>query len=167
MEMRTPAYSEAEIPWNMELSSTWHTAGALIHGDQDCRETNFPGGEWWLCLRPYTAFQYHPEDKVLERLGKEPGVEDRCWRVPFHTLPTKAVSGLEHFSKEASVEGLPKGDPQSGQGTTPGRQLPRSAHHGGSLRGCGVPGSRQQGHTPLSGHNRSSCCSLPGCGAAG
>lgn len=28
MGMRTPAYSNPEISWNMELSRAWHTAGA-------------------------------------------------------------------------------------------------------------------------------------------
>lgn len=28
MGTRAPAYSNAEVPWTVELSSAWHTAGA-------------------------------------------------------------------------------------------------------------------------------------------
>lgn len=129
---------------------------------------SFPVPPCQLCARGWRSGGWRRSPRVAAGAGG----------LPFPPYPPR-LWGTGYLSKGGMVEGLllspfqlPKLDSQPGPRNYPLDGTPWMAdlmcnYHGGSLSGCGAPGTRQQGRTPWSGHNRSSCCSRLGCGAAG
>lgn len=174
--------SEVLIAQNVEQQCLAYRRCLIDEGQESKWELRYTEGthSWGVprdsgCL----AFQYHLMIKcwTLEewRLREEPRGSSRPRKTPFPTIPTKAArhgasSQTGHGGRRCVAvphPGFQSEIRRQGHGTTPRKADLTHNYHGGSLSGCGVSGTPQQGHTPWSGRNRSSYCSRLGCGAAG